>query len=167
MRQMRLGKREIKDPEALEKILKACEVVRIGAMDEEGMFIVPVNFGYEFEVCDGNAPKLRLYFHGALEGRKAEAFAKNPDVAFEMDCAHQLITGDYTCSYSYAYQSIMGTGSVRLLTEKEQKIHGLSRVMEHLAPEAGIEFSEEMLARTGVFCIEATSFTGKLREAKK
>lgn len=167
MRQMRLGKREIKEPEDLQKILEACDVVRIGAVDEEGMFIVPVNFGYEFEVCEGKEPQLRLYFHGALKGRKAEAFAQKPEVAIEMDCAHQLITGDYTCSYSYAYQSIMGTGHVRLLSEKDEKIHGLSRVMEHLAPEAEIAFSEEMLARTGVFCIEVTSFTGKMREAKK
>ena len=48
MRQMRLEKREIKDPAELEKVLDACKVVRIGTMDAEGMFIVPVNFGYEF-----------------------------------------------------------------------------------------------------------------------
>lgn len=41
-------KREIKDPAELEKVLDACKVVRIGTMDAEGMFIVPVNFGYEF-----------------------------------------------------------------------------------------------------------------------
>ena len=41
MREMRLKKREITDPEILREILESCEVVRIGAMDEEGMFIVP------------------------------------------------------------------------------------------------------------------------------
>ena len=33
MRQMRLEKREIKDPAELEKVLDACKVVRIGTMD--------------------------------------------------------------------------------------------------------------------------------------
>ena len=42
MRQMRLEKREIKDPAELEKVLDACKVERIGTMDAEGMFIVPV-----------------------------------------------------------------------------------------------------------------------------
>ena len=42
MRQMRLEKREIKDPAELEKVLDACKVVRIGTMDAEGMFIVAV-----------------------------------------------------------------------------------------------------------------------------
>ena len=46
MREMRLKKREITDPEILREILESCEVVRIGAMDEEGMFIVPMNYGY-------------------------------------------------------------------------------------------------------------------------
>lgn len=44
MREMRLKKREITDPKILRKILESCEVVRIGAMDEEGMFIVPMNY---------------------------------------------------------------------------------------------------------------------------
>lgn len=94
MRQMRLEKREIKDPAELEKVLDACKVVRIGAMDAEGMFIVPVNFGYEF--CQKERG-LKLYIHSAKEGRKAEAFAENPNVAIEMDCGHEVIRGDYTC----------------------------------------------------------------------
>ena len=90
MRQMRLEKREIKDPAELEKVLDACKVVRIGTMDAEGMFIVPVNFGYEF--CQKER-SLKLYIHSAKEGRKAEAFAENPNVAIEMDCGHEVIRG--------------------------------------------------------------------------
>ena len=50
---MRLYKREIRDPKLLEEILKECQVVRIGFADEEGMMIVPVNFGYDFSVSQG------------------------------------------------------------------------------------------------------------------
>ena len=159
MRQMRLFKREVKDAEALRQIIDACEVVRIGTVDEEGMFIVPVNFGYEFETDGEEKPKLRLYFHGAKEGRKADAFAQNPGVAIEMDGSHQVIQGDYACSYSFSYQSIMGNGTVRLLTEKEEILHGL-------APDAGIVFRDDMLSGTNVYCIDVTSFTGKERAPK-
>lgn len=162
MRQMRLSKREVTDPKALRQIIDSCEVVRIGSCDEEGMFIVPVNFGYDWE--EGTAP--RLYFHGAKEGRKAEAFAKNPEVAVEMDCAHQVICGDYACSYSFAFQSIMGNGTIRLLTEKQEMLHGLEKIMEHLAPDADITFRDDLLARTNVYCIEVLSFTGKERAPK-
>ena len=47
MRAMRLQKRAVTEYEDLKEILEACQVVRIGAVDEEGLFIVPVNFGYE------------------------------------------------------------------------------------------------------------------------
>ena len=91
MRAMRLKKREVTDKKVLGEILEECDVVRIGAVDEEGMFIVPVNFGYDFDTGE-ETTRLVLYFHGAAEGRKAEAFALNPDVAVEMDCCHELIT---------------------------------------------------------------------------
>ena len=46
MRNMRLAKREVTETEALRQILEDCDVVRLGLTDEDGMFIVPVNFGF-------------------------------------------------------------------------------------------------------------------------
>lgn len=167
MREMRLFKRKVKEPERLREIVEKCEVVRIGAVDEEGMFIVPVNFGYEMtEEKPGDKPMLRLYFHSAREGRKAEAFAGNPRVAVEMDCDHQLIQGDYTCSYSYAYTSIMGNGNITLLTHREEKIHGLKVLMEHLGASEELVFDEGMLERVNVYRIDVDTYTGKMRTPK-
>ena len=84
MRPMRLHKREISDPEILRDIIEECSVVRIGASDSDGIFVVPVNYGYDLSFSGGKAD-LKLYIHGAGEGRKAEAFAANPRVAVEMD----------------------------------------------------------------------------------
>ena len=162
---MRLAKREIKDAAVLREIIEECDVVRIGVSDQDGMFIVPVNYGYEF-AADRDTIKLTLYIHGAKEGRKAEAFAAAPSVALEMDCRHELITGGYTCSYSYAYRSIMGNGRIRCLDTEEEKRMGLVRIMEHLAPGAAIEFRPEMLAKTNVYRIDVTDFTGKERRRK-
>ena len=46
MRTMRLKKREIRDKEVLRDLIDGCSCVRIGAADQEVMFIVPVNYGY-------------------------------------------------------------------------------------------------------------------------
>ena len=162
MREMRLNKREIKDPDMLRDIIESCDIVRLGLTDRDGMFIVPVNYGYDIET-DGTGLKLTLYIHGAREGRKAEAFAADPSVALEMD---GIITGDYTCSYSCAYRSIMGNGTIRELTGEQEKIHALTRIMEHMAPGARIEFRPEMLERTGVYRIDVKNFTGKERKMK-
>lgn len=43
--------------------------------DEEGMYIVPLNFGYTYE-----EDVLKLYFHSAGEGRKVDALAADPKV---------------------------------------------------------------------------------------
>ena len=90
-----------------------------------------------------------------------------PDVAVEMDCRHGIITGDYTCSYSYSYRSIMGNGKVRRAADEQEKVYGLTKIMEHMAPGAEIEFSPAMLERTEVFCIEMGKFTAKERKAKQ
>ena len=97
MRGMRLHKREIHDADIFREILKECDVVRLGLRDEEGVFIVPVNYGYDFAEKNGERT-LTLYIHGAGEGRKADAIAADARVAVEMDCRHEIITGDYTCS---------------------------------------------------------------------
>ena len=80
-----------------------------------------------------------------------------------MDCRHGLITGDYTCSYSYSYRSIMGNGQIRPLENAQDKIYGLTRILEHIAPETKISFQPSMLERTAVYCIDVHTFTGKER----
>ncbi len=55
MRPMRLFKREVKDIREIETILKTCDTVRIGAADEDGIFVVPMNYGYELVTEDAGS----------------------------------------------------------------------------------------------------------------
>ena len=166
MRTMRLKKREILNKEVLRDLIDGCKVVRIGAADEEGMFIVPVNYGYELQEKEDGTHDWKLYFHSAGQGRKAEAFAKEPVAALELDREGGVIRGDYTCSYSFAYQSIMGTGKIRKLESESEKRYGFEKIMEHLAPEAELQFDETLLKAADVYCMEVLSFTGKERKAQ-
>lgn len=165
MRKMRLSKREITDMNTIREILEECDAVRLGLRDNEGMFIVPVNYGYDLEIYEDRT-ELKLYIHGSGEGRKTDAIAVDPLAAIEMDCHHQIITGDYTCSYSYAYRSIMGSGTITRLEADDDKRYALEKLMEHMAPTAELEFSPEMLARTAVYRIDVEYFTGKERRQK-
>lgn len=162
MREMRLAKREIQEKNRLTEILDQAKVLRIGTMDQEGIYIIPVNFGYEWK----EGEPLRFYIHSAKEGRKVQAFAACKDVGFELDLEQGVIRGTYTCSYSYAYQSITGTGKIRLLEDMKEKDQGLARIIEHMAPEADLRFSPEMLQAVNVYCLEAVSFKGKERKPK-
>ena len=138
----------------------------IACVDEEGPFIVPMSFGYDWadpEEIDADAPRLALWVHSAGVGRKVDAFNREPRVAIEMDVQEGLITGTYACAYSYAYRSIMGTGTIHRIQGIEAKRYGLTRIMQHLAPEASTDFTDQALARANIYCIDIDRFTGKQR----
>lgn len=83
-----------------------------------------------------------------------------------MDYNHEVITGDYTCAYSYAYRSIMGNGTITEVTDPEAEKKGLEKIMAHIAPEAKIAFLPEMVERVAVWRIDIDTFTGKERRRK-
>ena len=74
-----------------------------------------------------------------------------------------VITGNYACAYSYAYRSIVGTGTVHRIQSPEMKRYGLERIMAHLAPDALPGFTDQALVRTKIYCIDIEKFTGKQR----
>ena len=159
MAEMRRYKREVQDTRQIRRLLEECQVLRIGTMDQEGMFIVPVSYGYEYEE-DGS---LRFYIHSAGEGRKVQAFRQQERVAVGLDCADGLIRGDYTCQYSMAFRSLMGSGKICLLSGPE-KLRGLKLLMRHTAPESRISFSDEMVEAVHVYAIRMEEFRVKMRE---
>ena len=107
---MRRKDREVTEMEEIQQIFDECKVCRIGIMDENGPYIVPVNYGYVRE--EG---KVILYIHGAREGKKIDLIRKNANVGVEIDYRHELVEGDTACQYSYYYASIIGKGAVMKL----------------------------------------------------
>ena len=122
---MRRKEREVTEKERIKTVLEECMVVRIAVLDQDGLYIVPMNFGYCYD------EKLELYVHSAKSGRKVQAFAANPKVAFEMDCAHQLIEGQSPCQYGFHYKSLIGNGSIALLDDEAEKRNALNLLMAH------------------------------------
>ena len=155
---MRRTDREVKDAEGILQILEACKVCRIGMMDGEKIYMVPVNFGYVYE--DG---KLALYFHGAREGKKMELIQKNPAVGIEMDGAHELVTGKTACQYSYHYASLIGTGRAEIVTEPAEKLKALALIMKCQTGEEFEEIKENLgvVQAVGVIRAEVEEFTCK------
>ena len=95
----------------------------------------------------------------------------DPHAAIEMDCRHQIITGDYTCSYSYAYRSIIGSGTITRLETDDDKRYALGKLMEHMAPAAALEFSprcsEEQLYTGLMSCILQEKNAGRKQNNKE
>ena len=154
---MRRSDRAVTAPDAIQGILERCKVCRLAMLDGEGLYIVPMSFGYTFE-----GGRLTLYLHSAREGRKIRALSASPQVAFEMDGGHELVAGDAPCAYSTNYESITGTGRAVFWQSAEEKIAGLRAIMAHQAGQE-VDFTGPMVRNVAVFRIEADAYTAKAR----
>lgn len=162
-RAMRRANREVTDPADLAGIIGRAHVLHVGFSDAEGLAVVPMNYGVEWAEGQGLPT---FWLHSAGEGRKADAWASSPEVALELYVEGGVITGDYSCAYSYAYESVMAWGRIRPITDAAEKLRGLTRVMAHMAPDAPVSFSDEAVARVAVWRIDVERISGKRREAK-
>ena len=151
---MRRANREIKDLNEIKKIVDECKVLRIATKDEEGLYVVPLNFGYS---CENG--KFTFYFHSAKEGRKIDAFKADEQVAFEMDCEHKLVVAEKACGYSYKFASVIGTGTITFLEGKE-KLNALSILMKHQTGK-DFTFDEKMAKGVTVCSLTAEKLTAK------
>ena len=155
---MRRKDREVLDEVKIDKFIRNCDCCRIGFYDKENneVYIVPLNFGYSH--VDN---KRVFYFHGAKEGRKIELISKTKKVSFEMDSNHELIVGKMACNYSERYQSVMGTGLISFVEDKDEKIAALNEIMFQSTGKKDWDFPEPMLNGVAVFMIEVTSLSCK------
>ena len=155
---MRRKDREVLDEVKIDKFIRNCDCCRIGFYDKENneVYIVPLNFGYSH--VDN---KRVFYFHGAKEGRKIDLISKTKKVSFEMDSNHELIVGKMACNYSERYQSVMGTGLISFVEDKDEKIAALNEIMFQSTGKKDWEFPEPMLNAVAVFKIEVTSLSCK------
>ncbi|MDY2777715.1 MAG: pyridoxamine 5'-phosphate oxidase family protein [Collinsella sp.] len=148
-------------------VLEACRTVRIGAMDEEGPFIVPLCFGYEWDEDAEGGFALTLWLHSAQTGRKVRAFSRGGadgvPVAIEMDLEEGVVPGTHACDYSLAYRSLMGVGVIAPVTNGEDKVHGLDLIMEHVAPGAPGAYGPGILDRTAIWRVEVERVSARER----
>lgn len=150
--------REIVDPNLICKIIDNCKVFRLGLSVENIPYIVPLNFGYvykenNFEFC----------FHCANKGKKLDMIQKNKNVCFEMDCDHELTPEELACDYGYNFQSVMGTGLVEIVEDKDSKKDLLSVLMKHQTNKF-FTFTDEQVSSVTVCKIKVSSITAKKRQ---
>lgn len=154
---MRRRERAVTDWNHVLEIIQSCDCCRVAFSEPDGPYIVPMNFGIE----SSQEGQMVLYFHGASAGKKGKLMQKNPCVGFEMDTGHRLVPGAQACSCSFLYQSVIGKGKIEILSNLEEKKHGLTVLMRHYAPGKEWDFPSVMLERTAVFRLDVTEWSCK------
>ncbi len=152
---MRRADREITDRARILETIGLCDCCRIGFSTPDGVYIVPLNFGFVA------GPPDVFYFHGAKEGRKAALLAAGPDVGFELDCSHALTSAERACSFSYRYRSVIGTGRAAILDDPDEQLRAMQAIMAHYAPERTFRFSPQQLSSVLLFRITVSQLSCK------
>ena len=120
---MRRKDKEITDKKLIEEILLRSEICRIALIDSSGMpYIVPLNYGYSDNT---------IFFHSAPTGKKVVLLKRNNRVCFEIEYGVEIIKGESSCKWSTKYRSLIGYGSIEIITDADQKKYGLDIIMTH------------------------------------
>ena len=151
---MRRSDREIKDIAAILDIISSCSCCRIGFSDNGEIYIVPLSFGYEY-----SNEALTLWFHSASEGRKISLSASSPVVGFEMDTGYAVHLSDSPCKCSASFDSVIGTGTITIVSSEEEKFHGLQQIMKHTAGTMPEQFAS--MDKVTVLRLDVRSFSCK------
>lgn len=155
---MRRQEREVRELSEIVEIVNRCDVCRIAFSDNNIPYIVPMNFG--FEIMENS---IILYLHCANEGKKINILNKNPNVCFEMDCEHELITASTACGHSMKYESIIGNAVAEFITDSHEKKKALNLIMKKYTRKDDYTFDDKSLDRVTVLKLESSNFKAKRR----
>lgn len=154
---MRRNDRALADRAQLEDILIKADVCHLALNTGGAPYVVPLNFGYEW------GDSLKLFFHCAAEGRKLDLIRTDPRAGFEIDIAHELVTGDVACDWGMKYRSLVGTGVITELADPDEKKAALDRIMAQYGYRDQSSYSDAMLSAVRVLCLAVSDVSGKAR----
>jgi len=154
---MRRKDREITELDKIVDIMRRCDVCRLAFFDEKYPYIVPLNFGLQY-----HDDKIILYFHGANAGKKLSLIQENNKVCFEMDCSHELVTGENACNYSMNYESVIGFGTIEILSNSEKQT-ALKAILQQYTSREDLSYNDKMINAVTILKLTVDQVTGKHR----
>jgi len=154
---LRRAERAFCDQPAIRDILQRAEVGQLGLVDAAGPYVIPVSYG-----VTAGENGLTIYLHGAGEGRKIAALEYDPRVCFEVAIRQGLggTEGD-VCHLTAYYESAIGFGRGRIVTDPAERRAGLMAVIEHYAPGRGYEVPDPVPEAVTVLALDLTAWSGK------
>jgi nitroimidazol reductase NimA-like FMN-containing flavoprotein (pyridoxamine 5'-phosphate oxidase superfamily) len=135
----------------IEAIIRNAAVCRLGILDGDTPYIVPLCFGYREDT---------LYFHGSMKSGKYALIRKHPKVGFEFDILAETLSAPDPCDWDMRYQSVVGFGTARVVESIEEKRHALEIITAQYA-KGSHSFSEPKLKATMVIEVTIETMTGK------
>lgn len=127
-------------------------ICRIGMICDGVPYIVPLNYGYE---------KNAIYIHSASEGKKIDILKTNNKVCFEIEDTTEIIKKDLSCEWATKYRSLIGYGTVEIITDFNQKKRGLDIIMAQHGKDENNIYKEKQVINMVILKITIESVVGK------
>lgn len=141
--------------EQIEELLQRADIGHFGTIREDGFpYVIAMHFVY----YKGN-----IYMHGLPRGQKIDNINSNSKACFEVDELLGLEPGvKNACDTEAIYNSVVITGTARILQDFEEKREALNKLVEKYTPQfVGKELTENMIKGTAVIELQVEECTGK------
>ncbi|NEA33293.1 pyridoxamine 5'-phosphate oxidase family protein [Streptomyces sp. SID13031] len=149
------------DRAALAEVLLAGMFCHLGVVIDGAPLVLPTAYGVDLdEGADGT-----LYLHGSVAARSVVA-SPGQTICVTVTHADGLVLARSAFHHSVNYRSAVIFGLPRLVTDPDEKLHGLNRIVDHLVPGRSTAVrppSRKELAKTSVLALDLTEASVKTR----
>lgn len=149
-RKMRRRNKQLSQEECIDILTNEPRGVLALLGDEDYPYAVPMSHVY----VDG-----KIYFHGAMEGHKLDAVKKYSK------CSYCVVDSGVKAedSWWYTFKSVIVFGTIKTLTDKQEKIDKLTHLGDKFFPthQETVDEINRLIDRTEVFEITIDHMTGK------
>ena len=84
-------------------------------------------------------------------------------MGFEIDGKYKLLESESACDFSAAFQSVIGTGKIHLVDDKEEKRKGLNAIMKQTTQKAEWDYEDKMLDAVAIFRLDVDKISCKAK----
>jgi nitroimidazol reductase NimA-like FMN-containing flavoprotein (pyridoxamine 5'-phosphate oxidase superfamily) len=111
-----------------------------------------------------------IYLHTAAEGRTRTNIEGEERVCFSVGEMGRMLPADTAMGFSVEYAGVVVFGRANIIKDPDRARHALQLLLDKYAPHLrpGQDYrpiTDEEIQRTGVFCIQIDSWSGKKKEA--
>jgi len=145
------------DRAAIDAILDEALVCHVGFAIDGQPFVIPT-----IHARDGDV----LYIHGAPGSRMLRNLRNGVDACVTVTLLDGLVLARSVYNHSMNYRSVVVLGRAREVTERDEKLHAMRCVVEHILPgrwDDARQPSEKEIKATAIMALPLTEASAKIR----
>jgi nitroimidazol reductase NimA-like FMN-containing flavoprotein (pyridoxamine 5'-phosphate oxidase superfamily) len=153
----RLPDRGVYDRDTIYAILDEALICHVGFVVDGQPFVIPT-----IHWRDGDT----LYVHGSAASRMLRALRGGVDACVTVTILDGLVLARSAFNHSMNYRSVVVLGKAREVSDRDEKLRALDRLVNHITPERAAEVrppNESELRQTIVLALPLSEASAKVR----